>query len=129
MPVKKWFTSVKKPTVTVETKKMSNAVMSNWDCCSTNWDWTMKRKCCGKIILFLLLIINTVLLISMFCRQSNIEAMRVGGYDNYKMLKQVFSSEGFKNQQKQQIQQAIQLYQVSPDAATAKDATATTPIQ
>ena len=44
--------------------------------------------------------------------------MRVGGYDNYKLLQQVFKSEGFKAQQQQQIQQAIQMY-TTPTAAQA----------
>jgi len=41
--------------------------------------------------------------------------MRVGGRENYEMLRDVFESEGFKAQQKQQIQQAMQMYQVPAD--------------
>jgi hypothetical protein len=102
MPFKKWFTSVKKPTVTVQTKKMSEG-----ECCMPK-----KHHCCGKIFLMLLLLLNVVLTGLVLCQQRNVESNRVGGMENYKMLQQVFKSEGFKAQQKQQIQQAMQMYQI-----------------
>ena len=102
MPFKKKFTSVKKPTVTVQTKKMSDG-----ECCMPK-----KHHCCGKMFLILLLLLNVVLTGLVLCQQRNIESNRVGGTDNYKMLQQVFKSEGFKAQQQQQIQQAMQMYQV-----------------
>ena len=106
MPFKKRFTSVKKPTVTVQTKKMSEE-----GCCMP------KHRHCGKMFLIVLLIVNVALTSMVAIRQSRIESMRVGGTDNYKMLQQVFQSEGFKAQQMQQIQQAMQLYQVPTTAA------------
>lgn len=101
MPFKKKFASVKKPTVTVQTKKMSEG-----ECCMP------KHRHCGKMFLIVLLIINVALTSMVAIRQSRIESLRVGGNDNYKMLQQVFQSEGFQAQQRQQIQQAMQLYQV-----------------
>jgi hypothetical protein len=101
MPFKKRFAAVKKPTVTVQTKKMSEG-----ECCMP------KHHCCRKIFVLLLLILNVVLTSLVLCQQRNIESMRVGGTENYKMLRQVFQSEGFQTQQRQQIQQAMQMYQV-----------------
>jgi len=117
MPIKKWFTSVKtvakKPIVTVQTKKMSEGEccmsdkkISGGDCCAP------KKHCCGKMFMMLLLIANVVLTWLVLTQQRNVESMRVGGTENYKMLQQVFKSEGFKAQQQQQIQQAMQMYKV-----------------
>ena len=72
-----------------------------------------KHHCCGKMFVLLLLIANVVLTGSVLCQQRNIESMRVGGNANYEMLQKVFKSEGFKAQQLQQIQQAMQMYQVT----------------
>lgn len=48
--------------------------------------------------------------------------MRVGGTENYKMLREVFESDGFKTQQRQQIQQAMQMYQIpAVDTDDAKE--------
>lgn len=87
-----------------------------------------KHHCFGKLILMVFLVLNILLTVCVLAQQKKIEAMRVGGEDNYRMLKQVFQSEGFKNQQKQQIQQAMQMYQVpgTVDAA-AKTPTAQAP--
>ena len=102
MPFKK---AVKKtPTVTVETKKVS-------DCCDS------KNACCNpkihgvKIFEFVLLIFNTLALICIAYNQRNIESMRVGWKENYGMVKQIYQAEGFKAQQKQQIEQALQMFQ------------------
>jgi len=108
MPFKRKFTSAKKPTVTVHTKKMpawSDKSEGEWKNC----------HCCGKFFVLLLLIANVVLTGLVLYQQRNIESMRVGGRENYEMLRDVFESEGFKAQQKQQIQQAMQMYQVPAD--------------
>lgn len=117
MPVKKIAkkTITKVPSVTVETKKMSNS-----DCCTPS-----KGKCCEKLVVVALLVINTILLVCLMAQQKGIESMRVGGNENYKMLQEVFKSEGFKNQQAQQIQQALQMYKAGNIADL--DATATQP--
>jgi len=101
MPFKKKIASAKRPTVTVQTKKMTDG-----ECCMP------KHHRCGKFFLVILLLVNIALTSLVAIRQSRIESMRVGGDDNYKMLQQVFQSEGFQAQQRQQIQQAMQLYQV-----------------
>jgi len=41
----------------------------------------------------------------------NVEAQKVGGSANYKMVQQIYKSDAFKAQQKQQIEQALQMYQ------------------
>lgn len=107
MPFKKWFASAsanKKTTVTVQTKKMPDT-----DCCASKKD----SHCSYTwIFMILLLILNVLLTFMVLYQQRNIESMRVGGMQNYKLLRKVFESEGFKNHQKQQIQQALQMYQV-----------------
>lgn len=45
------------------------------------------------------------------CNQNKIEADRVGGMENYKMVQQIYKSDTFKAAQKQQIEQALQMYQ------------------
>ena len=60
-----------------------------------------------------LLVLNTLLLIRVLCVQmnGNIESEKVGGKENYKMVQQIYKSDVFKAQQKQQIEQALQMYQ------------------
>ena len=91
----------KAPAVMVETKKLSGK-----DTCGMG--------CCGKIkhcLVLVFLVINTLLLVWVLCHQTNIEAAKVGGRDNYKMVQQIYKSASFKAQQKQQIEQALQMYQ------------------
>lgn len=94
----------KKPTITVETKKMTE----NECCCGP------RHHHVGKWFMILLLVINILLTVCVLGQQKRIESMRVGGHENYKMLQQVFKSDGFKVQQAQQIQQALQMYNVTP---------------
>ncbi len=91
----------KAPAVMVETKKMSAK-----DTCSMN--------CCANIkhlVMFVLVIINTLMIGWILLNQTNIESNKVGGGDNYKMVREIYKSEAFKAQQKQQIEQALQMYQ------------------
>jgi hypothetical protein len=108
MAIKKTVTKAT-PTVTVETKKISEEV-----CCAP------KKACCGhhivKIGFMVLTVLNTVLLIALLANQDKAEALKVGGDDNYKMLKQIFTTDGYKAQQKQQIEQALQMF-ANPEAA------------
>lgn len=107
MAVKKPVTKVPakvvatKPTITVETKKISSG-----SCCST---WV---SCCPSLkhlFMTILLIANTVLLAIILVNQTRMEALRAGGSENYSLLKQVFKTEGYKMQQKQQLEQALQI--------------------
>jgi uncharacterized integral membrane protein len=90
----------KAPAVMVETKKLSAK-----DTCDMG--------CCDKIKHFLvaaLLIINTLLLVWILYNQMNVEAQKVGGRWNYQMVQQIYKSDAFQAQQKQQIEQALQMY-------------------
>ncbi|MEI6426609.1 MAG: hypothetical protein WCO66_04680 [Candidatus Absconditabacteria bacterium] len=95
------------PTVTVETKKMDA-------CCASG------KPCCGhhivKIGFMVLTVLNTVLLIALLGGQDKAESLKVGGDENYKLLKQIFLTDGYKAQQKQQIEQALQMF-ANPEAA------------
>ena len=109
MPVKKKVAkkrTIKKPTVTVETKKLSK------NDCYTRGRWHRRCYVFVRVLMMLLLVANTVLLVFLLCQQNKIESMRVGWQENYKMLNEVFRSDAFKAQQKQQIQQAMQMYQI-----------------
>lgn len=93
--------TTKTPAVMVETKKLSAK-----DTCDMG-------SCCGKMKHFLvpvLLVINLLLVVWVLFNQMNLEADRVGGRDNYKMVQQIYKSDAFKAQQKQQIEQALQMY-------------------
>jgi len=115
MAIKKTVTKAI-PTVTVETKKIADEV------CSAS------KKCCGhhivKIGFMVLTVLNTVLLISLLANQDRAEALKVGGDDNYKLLKQIFTTDGYKAQQKQQIEQALQMF-ANPEAAQQQAAQGT----
>ena len=94
----------KAPAVTVETKKLSAKDSCGMGMCGM----------CHKIkhlLVLLLIIINTILLICVSRNQVRLEADRVGGTANYKMVQQIYRSDAFKAQQKQQIEQALQQYQ------------------
>jgi len=99
----------KLPTVTVETKKISEEV-----CCGGKMPCAPKSMV--KIGFMVLTVLNTILLIALLAGQDKAESLKVGGDDNYKMLKQIFTTEGYKAQQKQQIEQALQMFS-NPEAA------------
>lgn len=91
----------KSPAVMVETKKLSAK-----DTCGID--------CCGKIkhlLIWILFVVNTLLLVWVLINQLTVEANKVGGRDNYRMVQQIYKSDAFKVQQKQQIEQALQMYQ------------------
>ena len=74
----------------------------------------MGMGCCGKmkhLLILILLIVNTILLICVVSHQMRVEADKVGGGENYKMVQQIYKTDAFKAQQKQQIEQALQMYQ------------------
>lgn len=111
MPVAKKFT--KKPSVVVETKKMSG------ECCG------MKSPCkMGHLWIVILLILNVLLSVCVLCRQTKIEADRVGGRANYQLVKKIYNSQAFKDQQKTSLEQAIQMYQGTAAATTTSPTTA-----
>jgi hypothetical protein len=111
----------KSPSVMVETKKLSGK-----DTCGMG--------CCGKfkhLLVFILIILNTLMIVWIVCNQTKIESDRVGGRANYKMVQQIYKSEAFKAQQKQQIEQALQMYQGGAQQAalpTTTTETATAPV-
>gem|GEM_PF-1057849 len=111
----------KAPAVMVETKKMSTK-----DTCG------MGMGCCGNmkhLLVFILIILNTLMLIWVLCNQSKLEADRVGGRANYKMVQQIYKSEAFKAQQKQQIEAALQQYQGAAVQPTVQQQTPTATTQ
>jgi len=109
----------KTPAVIVETKKISTK-----DTCGIT--------CCNKIkhvLVPVLLVLNTLLIIRVLGRQVSVESDRVGGRDNYNMVQQIYKSDTFKAQQKQQIEQALQMYQQGTQGATATTPTDTQGVQ
>ncbi len=91
----------KSPAVMVETKKLSAK-----DTCGMG--------CCGKmkhLLIWILFVVNTLLLVWVLVNQLSVEANKVGGRANYRMVQQIYKSDAFKVQQKQQIEQALQMYQ------------------
>lgn len=55
------------------------------------------------------------MLVWVLVNQNTMEAAKVGGRANYKMVQQIYKSETFKAQQTQQIEQALQMYQGGAD--------------
>jgi hypothetical protein len=88
----------KKPAVMVETRKISAHDTS----CAMN---------IKQIVLWFLVILNTLMVVCILFNQFKIEADRVGGRENYKMVKQIYKTDAFKTSQEQQIQQALQMYE------------------
>ena len=120
------FTKKVKSAVHVETRKMSG------ECCGST------GKCCGKgichLIGGLLLLANLVVMIVFFCQYTHTEAMKVGGRDNYKLVKQIYKTKAFQDGQSQQIQAALQQYQAAaqqalPTTTTQKADTTALPTQ
>ena len=103
MAIAKKVTKVTKaPAVMVETKKLSAK-----DTCDTS------MSCCTRVkhwLVLALFIINTILLVWILSNQTNLEAQRIGGRANYNMVQKIYKSPAFKEQQKQQIEQALDMY-------------------
>ncbi len=113
-------TPVKTPSVMVETKKLSAKDTCGIGCCSN----------IKHVVVFALVVLNTLMLAWILCNQTRLEADKVGGRANYKMVQQIYKSDMFKAQQTQQIEQALQMYQQgttqTPDITT--DTTTTLPV-
>lgn len=107
--------TTKSPAVMVETKKLSAKDTCGMGCCGKM----------GHLLVPVLLIINVLLVVWVLCNQVKLEADRVGGRDNYKMVQQIYKSPAFKAQQKQQIEQALQMYKQG--TTTTPTTTTTTP--
>lgn len=113
---------VAKPTITVETRKIS----SPESCCST--------PCCNNIkvrkaFMLILMVVNTILLALVLINQTKMEALRAGGSENYGLLKQVFQTEGYKMQQRQQLEQALQILSQPQQATPSAEDIQLTPEQ
>ncbi|MEI8091462.1 MAG: hypothetical protein WCG98_04445 [bacterium] len=64
---------------------------------------------------------NLIVLIAFYCQYTHTEAMKVGGSANYKLVKQIYKTDAFKQGQAQQIEQALQQYQgAAKQAQTAQ---------
>ena len=107
----------KTPAVMVETKKLSAKDTCGMGCCGKM----------GHLLVPVLLLLNILLVVWVLSNQMNVEADRVGGRDNYKMVQQIYKSDAFKAQQKQQIQQALQMYKQGATTSTTPT-TPTTPV-
>lgn len=108
-PVKKVITKkvpvknvITKPTVTVETKRISKSD----PCCTLGFSSCFSFK---NFFIAILLIANTVLLSIILVNQTSIEELRTWGKENYNLLKQVFQTDWYKMQQRQQLEQALEM--------------------
>lgn len=110
--------TTKAPAVMVETRKLSAK-----DTCACG------MGCCAKIkhlVMFILVIVNTIMIGRILCNQAKMEADKVGGMANYKMVQKIYKSDAFKAAQKQQIEQALQMYQGGAQQAVQQVPTTTT---
>jgi len=73
------------------------------------------------LLVFVLLLVNLLLVAFVLVRQGQIEAEKVGGMQNYKMVKQIYRTDMFKEQQTQQIQQALNVYQAGVDNSASQE--------
>lgn len=113
----------KTPAVRVETRKLPANDMCE---CAAPCRCMLKH-----LLVPVLLVINTLLLVRVLYNQVSLEVEKVGGRDNYKMVQEIYRSQTFKQQQAQQIQQALQLYQGNGQQAVqpaAQQPTAGTPV-
>ncbi len=88
---------IKKPSVTVETKKTTN---------SSNC--VFKKRGTMKVIFVLLLLGNLIFGVLNFMKQDSalkLEEMKVGGHDNFVKVMQLYESDFYKEQQNAAIQQ------------------------
>ncbi len=99
--------ATKTPAVVVETRKISSQ-----NSCGTCFCGDIKH-----LLAFVLILLNTLLIAFVLFNQTKIQANQVGGMDNYKMVRQIYKTDMFKQQQTQQIQQALQMYQGGAEAA------------
>lgn len=98
----------------VETKKLSAKDTCGMEsCCEKMW----------HLLVPVLLILNVLLVAWVLYNQMNLEADKVGGRANYNMVQEIYKSDAFKAQQKQQIEQALQMY--NQEATTAPMVTPT----
>lgn len=97
-------------------------------CCSTEQCASM----CGKsshVAIIALLVINTILLVMMFMKNDvtrsleKFESMRVGGEQNQKLMKELYSLPSYQQDQNQKIQQALMQYKSLPNQAAPTTAT------
>ena len=95
--------SSSKTPVIVETKKMSDS------CCSSDLGACNCTKV-SHIVMMVLLLVNTVFLVLSFSMIRNNESLKVGWRENYKMARDIYKTDWFKAYQKQQIQQALQMF-------------------
>ncbi len=80
-------------------------------------------KPCHKIkglLIIILLLINVILSVCVLCRQTKIEADRVGGRSNYQLVQQIYHSKAFQTQQKAQLEQALQQLNTPATTQTAQ---------
>jgi hypothetical protein len=68
-------------------------------------------------------------MIVFFCQYTHTEAMKVGGRDNYKLVKQIYKTKAFQDGQAQQIQAALQQYQGAVQQPTVQQPTAEPTVQ
>jgi len=113
---KKVTKTTKSPAVMVETKKISTK-----DTCGISFCDKTKH-----LALIVLVVLNTFMMVWILFNQSKIEADKVGWRSNYNMVQKIYKSDAFKQQQTQQIEQALQMYQWGGTqvAPTASDTTA-----
>lgn len=105
MQTKKLSPSKTSTPVVVETKKISES-----SCCSNDSVCSCSCTKVSHIIMMVLLIVNTVFLVMSFSMIRNNESIKVGWRENYKMAKDIYKTDWFKAYQKQQIQQALQMF-------------------
>ena len=117
MQTKKLSSTKSHAPVVVETKKIADS------CCSADCGSACNCSKVSHIIMMVLLLVNTVFLVLSFSMIRNNESVKVGWRENYKMAKEIYKTEWFKAYQKQQIQQALQMFKwwatAQPTDATA----------
>ncbi len=112
MQTKKLSAAKSHSPVVVETKKISDS------CCTSNFGSNCSCSKVSHIIMMVLLLVNTVFLVLSFSMIRNNESIKVGGRENYKLAKSIYKTEWFKAYQKQQIQQALQMFKWWAQATT-----------
>lgn len=104
MQTKKLSSTKSHTPVVVETKKITDS------CCSVDCGSTCSCSRVSHIIMMVLLLVNTVFLVLSFSMIRNNESLKVGWRENYKIAKDIYKTEWFKAYQKQQIEQALQMF-------------------
>lgn len=106
--------------VVVETKKMSDS-----GCCSTSSSCNCTKV--SHVVMMVLLLVNTVFLVMSFSMIRNNESIKVGWRENYKMARDIYKTDWFKAYQKQQIQQALQMFKWGAQQPAASQDTMNVP--